>query len=156
MPTQKIIARRRRASTYITRRFHRPGTLAAPDQSPTRRLRETNPKQNARHRRATPIFNPGLSAGVLPHPKNAKRTQSQRPPRLKSAKRTQFHPRRTCGGPKNAKRTQSQPTVPPNYRNEPNSTTPTAKKCKTNPIYRTAPLLPPRPHQHYLKAIQFT
>ena len=36
---------------------------------------ETNPKQNARHRRATPIFNPGLSAGVLPRPKNAKRTQ---------------------------------------------------------------------------------
>ena len=38
---------------------------------------ETNPKNNAGRRPATPIFNPGLSAGDAPRPKCAKQTQSR-------------------------------------------------------------------------------
>ena len=72
MPIQKIIARRRRASTYIPPRFHRRGTLAAPYQSPTTQMRKTNPKNNAGRRPATPIFNPGLSAGVHTHNPNTR------------------------------------------------------------------------------------
>ena len=119
-------------------------------------------KDNARHRRATPIFNPHGSGEPTQQPKNAKRTQSTlpktqicetnpipqgRPP--KNTKRTQFPPPPPAQPPKNAKRTQSHPaqlcetnpiyrpasfTPPPFLRNEPNPKRPRAKKCKTNPI----------------------
>ncbi len=164
MPTQRIIARRRRASTYITRRFHRPGTLAAPDQSPTPRFCETNPiytrptiknaKRTLNKTQAAglpPVFNPGLSAGALPHPKNAKRTQ--------------FSYTRCPAAPHFCKtnpiKTTSDAIGPPLYLTLTEvGDRPTAKKCETNPIssrglpkiHETNPIptyqVPTTPHLH--------
>ncbi len=79
---------------------------------PTAQIRETNPKSNARRRRATPIFNPHGSGGNAHPPKTQNEPNSPHAhtaPRQKNAKRTQFQPRRTCGIPKNAERTQFYP-----------------------------------------------
>ncbi len=97
--------------------------------------------------------------GVQPPPISAKRTQSTVSPPghdPKNAKRTQFHPRRTCGGPKmqnEPKKTTPDaiglhlyltltevgdwPTTQIRETNPicPTTTLPHTKKCETNPIY---------------------
>ncbi len=139
-PPEKMNARRRRASTYITRRFHRPGTLAAPDQSPIPQTNKTNP----------------IPPGQLPkanaqQPKNAKQTQSTPQPhpntRNKPNLRTGIRHRRTVpqfretnpistyrwrlagfSSPNYAKQTQFAPPPP----------SPRTKKHETNPISTAA------------------
>ncbi len=78
---KRIIARRRRASTYITPRFHRRGTPACPDQWPTPKKYETNP----------------IPQGQLPKantqkPKYAKQTQFPPVSNLKSQISPRLHP----------------------------------------------------------------
>ncbi len=143
--TLRTIARRRRASTNITPRFHRRGTPAYPDQSPTTQKYETNP-----------IYTPHT-------PKYAKRTQFH-PPQDPNARNepNPSQPRWPKVSPDAHRETQStnyeppttiqicetnpisapnRPPHDPKIRNEPNSTPPTAKskqptakKCETNPI----------------------
>ncbi len=95
---------------------------------------KTNPKKNARHRRATPIFNPHGSGGYAHEPKYAKRTQSQ-PGNY--TKRTQFTPSPPSSRPDRAPKMRNEPNLPPhgpNPQNKPNFTPRAAQKCKTNPI----------------------
>ncbi len=102
--------------------------------TPTTKKNKTNPI-----RRSTAIWPPKPPRIIR------KRTQFPLGPRPNYTKRTQFQPRRTCGGPKNAKRTQFYPKGTPNTQNEPNSRTPgvppppiSAKRTQSHPVSTSA------------------
>ena len=79
-------------------------------------------------------------------------------PHAKYAKRTQSQPQRTCGSQKMRNEPNFRPAGCPNYAkrtqfHKGNSQSPTAKKCKTNPIYVWASATP-GPGPHYAKRTQ--
>ncbi len=137
----KSNARRRRASTYITPRFHRRGTPPDPDQSPAPQKCKTNPippRPTTKKRKTNPICR---SAAIRPpKPPRIMQNEPNFRPRLcetnpipvyqvsnhpacptKNAKRTRFRP---GPRPKNGKRTQ----FPVGARHA------VPLQCETNPI----------------------
>ncbi len=135
-PPEKMNARRRRASTYITPRFHRPATPAGPDQWPTTQKTRNKPNFSLR---ATPKMrnkpnptnptakkhetNP-ISAPAIMRNKPNSRIPGVLPPRLPHEKReTKPIPAAPdLWRPKKTKQTQSHPHGAPIMQNEPNST----------------------------------
>ncbi len=138
------IARRRRASTYITPRFHQRGTPASPDPSPADQNIRNEPKKTTPDAIGLQLYlTPAFQPGIPQPPKCAKRTQFHPPPSVPpppiSAKRTQFPPPLSsrasgCG----AKRSGPKSRDLFNQHRR--------RRFRTND---------PRPHPHYAKRTQF-
>ncbi len=105
---------------------------------PTTQLCETNPIKTTPDAIGPPLYLTLTEVGDRPTPKKHETNPIYTRPTTKNAKRTQFHPQRTCAGPKYAKRTQSPPGPRPNYAKRtqfaPRPPRSTPKKCETNPI----------------------
>ncbi len=137
-PPEKMNACRRRASTYITPRFHRRGTPAGPDQSPTLKKTKTNPiyHPNSQKTQNKPNYHPANmrnkpNSTDRHHPNSQKMRNEPNsriptvPPPPVSAKQTQSvpTPARTT--------TQERKTNPIHH--------PTAQTNETNPIAALRP-----------------